>query len=262
MVSSQHPTGSPIHFPEVASSKGSSGFFKRLWPLIILNLANYLAKTTISIPKITVQAKKLLDFSHDQPLTIFFEGSLSQLVYVCSESTLNSSSNQPTTSNKQQASSLPLASMTSRFTKAEKGKSQLRESQTSTVKRIKAPSLDTSALIKDNALTLIGRLTNPYEQKIWSLIPSLPRKWNLKGRAVGSDLGNGCFQFRFEKEEDLRRVLDNRPYYFAYWMIILQRWEPVISNTFPSLIPFWIRIKGLPLHYWHDDMVCRVGREL
>lgn len=97
---------------------------------------------------------------------------------------------------------------------------------------------------------------------MWALIPSLPRKWNTTGRVSGSDLGNNCFLFRFEKEEDLRRVLDNRPYHFAYWMVILQRWEPVISATFPSLIPFWITIKGLPLHYWQGDMVCRVGQEL
>ncbi|KAL0715672.1 hypothetical protein Bca4012_064994 [Brassica carinata] len=45
-------------------------------------------------------------------------------------------------------------------------------------------------------------------------------------------------------------------------MVILQRWEPIISNTFPLMIPFWIRIKGLPLHYWQDGMVCRVGQEL
>lgn len=138
----------------------------------------------------------------------------------------------------------------------------MREDKTNTIPRIKAPSIDTSALIKDNALTLIGRITNPQEQKIWALIPGLPRKWNLLGRAVGSDLGNNCFQFRFEREEDVRRVLDNRPYHFNYWMVILQRWEPVISNSFPSMIPFWVKIKGLPLHYWQDDMVCRVGQEL
>lgn len=103
---------------------------------------------------------------------------------------------------------------------------------------------------------------NPKEQKIWALLLALPRKWNLQGRVVGSDLGNNCFQFRFEREEDIRRVLDNRPYHFAYWMVILQRWEPVISNSFPSMIPCWIKIKGLPLHYWHDDMVCRVGQEI
>lgn len=123
--------------------------------------------------------------------------------------------------------------MAPRFTEAEKGKHQMRNKQENGIKRIKAPSLDNSALIKDNALTLIGRLTNPQDQKIWALIPALPRKWNLLGRETGSGLGNNCFQFRFEREDDLRRVLDNGPYHFAYWMVILQRWGPVISNSSP-----------------------------
>lgn len=130
------------------------------------------------------------------------------------------------------------------------------------IRRIKAPYVDNSALIKENALTLIGRVTNPQEQRIWALLPSLPRKWHLQGRITCSDLGNGCFQFRFEKEEDLKRVLDNRPYHFAYWMVIIQRWEPIISASFPSQIPFWIRIKGLPLHFWIDEMVCNIGKDL
>lgn len=118
------------------------------------------------------------------------------------------------------------------------------------------------ALIKDNALTLVGRITNPKEQQIEALIPALPRKWNLKGRVTGSDIGNNCFQFRFELEEDLKRFLENIPYLFNYWMVIIQRWEPVISSVFPSKIPFWITIKGLPLHYWHDKMVKEVDQEL
>lgn len=139
----------------------------------------------------------------------------------------------------------------------------MRETQQEThIRRIKVPAIDTSKLIKDNELTLIGRLTNPKEQRIWALIPSLPRKWNLHGRVVGSDLGKDCFQFRFEREDDLQRVLEHRPYHFNYWMVLLRRWEPIISDFFPSSIPFWIRIKGLPLHYWDDDVVRNMGKEL
>lgn len=136
------------------------------------------------------------------------------------------------------------------------------ESEIPQTRRIKAPCVDNTALIKENALTLIGRVTNPQEQRIWALLPALPRKWQLQGRATGSDLGNGLFQYRFEREEDLQRVLDNRPYHFAYWMVIIQRWEPIISASFPSQIPFWIRIKGLPLHFWLDEMVCNIGKDL
>ena len=152
--------------------------------------------------------------------------------------------------------------MARRFSKEEKGKDQLKIHDGPHIIRIKAPCVDNSALIRDNELTLIGRTTNPQEQRMWALIPALPRKWHLQGRVSGSDLGNGCFQFRFEREEDLKRVLDNRPYHFAYWMVILQRWEPIISESFPSQIPFWIRVKGLPLHFWHEDMLCDIGKEL
>lgn len=152
--------------------------------------------------------------------------------------------------------------MALRYSEAEKGKKQMVEETANKIKRIRAPSLDTTALIKENALTVLGRLTNPREQRIWALLPGLPRKWNLLGRAEGSDLGNNVCQYRFDREEDLRRVLENGPYQFDNWMVILQRWEPVISASFPSQISFWIRIKGLPLHYWLDDMVYRVGQEL
>ena len=51
--------------------------------------------------------------------------------------------------------------MAPRFTEAEKGKQQFTNEKTDKIKRIKAPRLDNEALIRDNALTLIGRLTEP-----------------------------------------------------------------------------------------------------
>lgn len=45
-------------------------------------------------------------------------------------------------------------------------------------------------------------------------------------------------------------------------MVILQRWEPVIDSSFPSQIPFWIEIQGLPLHYWKPKMLTDIGEAL
>lgn len=45
-------------------------------------------------------------------------------------------------------------------------------------------------------------------------------------------------------------------------MLLLQRWEPVISASFPSEIPFWINIKGLPLHFWHARTIEDIAKEL
>jgi len=129
-------------------------------------------------------------------------------------------------------------------------------------KRVRARDLDNSELIKENALTLMGRLTNPMHQRLWSLFPFISNRWNLKGKAVGSDLGRGCFQFRFDYEEDLQKVLENKPYHFDHWMVILQRWELVISASFPSMIPFWIEVQGLPKHYWLPKMLFTIGEDL
>lgn len=148
-----------------------------------------------------------------------------------------------------------------RLTEEEKGKAKVGEQQTRPRIRIRASNLDTSRLIRENALTLIGRVTNRREQNMASLLPYLTRKWNLVGKIHGSDLGNDCFQFRFQEEEEMRTVLENRPYQFNRWMVILQQWEPVISPTFPSQIPFWISLKGIPLRFLDDKILRDIGQE-
>lgn len=142
-----------------------------------------------------------------------------------------------------------------RITAAEKGKDIMTTTRGPQRKRIWASAFDNSTLLLGNALTLIGRLTNPKEQSITHIINDLPQIWTLQGRVVGLEIGNYCFHFRFQEEEDLQRVLSNRPHHSNHWTLILQRWEPVISASFPSQIPFWIQLKGLLLHYWHAKMI-------
>lgn len=150
--------------------------------------------------------------------------------------------------------------MSRRLTTEEKGKGLLHAPPAR--KRIRAPEIDTSALIQANLLTIIGRLTNPQEQSVNEVISTLPRRWKTEGPVTGADLGHSCFQFRLSTEKDLKEVLANRPYNHNNWMLILQRWEPVISNSFPSEIPFWIKLQGLPLHFWHQEMIYNIGYEL
>lgn len=65
--------------------------------------------------------------------------------------------------------------MNRRIPYSAKGKGIAREDSPPLRKRIRiqAPDLDTSDLIQENSLTLIGRLTNPTVQRLWSLIPFL-----------------------------------------------------------------------------------------
>ncbi|CAL9224796.1 unnamed protein product [Arabidopsis halleri] len=109
-----------------------------------------------------------------------------------------------------------------------KGKEKVDEFSPPPRKRIRALEMDTTDLIQENSLTLMGRLTNPSIQRLWSLIP----------------------------------FLSNRPYHFDQWMVILERWEPVISASFPSKIPFWIELQGLPIHLWKSQMIYKIGEEV
>lgn len=129
-----------------------------------------------------------------------------------------------------------------RYTAEEKGKGMVQIDLSKPRIRIRAPDFDPSELIKDNLLTLVGRITNPREQRMSAVLPFLAKKWNLVGRTEGTDLGNVVFQFRFKDEADLQTVLENRLYHYGGWMLLIQRWEPIISATFPSQVPFWINL--------------------
>ena len=128
--------------------------------------------------------------------------------------------------------------------------------------RVKVPLPDNSELLRKHTLTLIGRVTNKTVQKVWSVIPFFTEHWKTEFKPVGSDLGNGLFQFQFELESDLLSVLEQRSYHYARWMIILQRWEPTISPSFPSLIPFWVKVQGLPVHLWTEATIKCIGEDI
>lgn len=150
-----------------------------------------------------------------------------------------------------------------RISSTEKGKGLALDShQPQRTARVKVPLPDNSELIRKHSLTLIGRVTNKSVQKVWSLIPFFIEHWKTEFKPVGADLGNGLFQFQFERETDLVAVLDQRPYHYARWMIILQRWEPTLSPSFPSLIPFWIKVQGLPVHLWTEDIIKIIGQDI
>lgn len=156
--------------------------------------------------------------------------------------------------------------MHKRLSSAEKGKGLALTSQEEAPRkarvRVTTETPDNSARFRQLNLTLIGKVTNPSVQKVWTLIPFFTDLWKTERRPVGSDLGQGLFQFQFEEEADLLGVLEKRPYHFAKWMIILQRWEPTISPSFPSLIPFWIKVQGVPLHLWTEATIKSIGEDI
>ncbi|KAF3547232.1 hypothetical protein DY000_02009206 [Brassica cretica] len=45
-------------------------------------------------------------------------------------------------------------------------------------------------------------------------------------------------------------------------MLLMQRWEPTVSEHFPSNISFNVRVHGIPLHYWSEGTVKTIDKEL
>ncbi|RID66694.1 hypothetical protein BRARA_D01815 [Brassica rapa] len=150
-----------------------------------------------------------------------------------------------------------------RFSAMEKGKGTVTEPYQAPRKaRVQVQVPDNSYLIQKHSLTLIGKVTNPTAQKVWALLPVLTERWSSGSRPIGSDLGQGMFQFQFSCEADLLEVLDKRPYLYAKWMLIVQRWEPSIAPDFPNLIPFWIKVQGIPLHLWTEEIIRSIGQDI
>ncbi|CAH2060233.1 unnamed protein product [Thlaspi arvense] len=152
--------------------------------------------------------------------------------------------------------------MAHRYSTAEKGKWIPVPSQQERRTPIKIPESDNSTLIEENKLTLIGRVMNPLVQKPHWVVEWLSQFWNLNAAVVGRPLGPDLFSFKFETEEDLANILRKSPYHYKRWMLVLQRWEPVISNDYPSSILFWVRIHGVPLHYWQTITFHSIGKAL
>lgn len=150
-----------------------------------------------------------------------------------------------------------------RLSAEEKGKGMITdEFQAPRTGRVQVQISYNTELLRKHELTLIGRITNPSVQKMWPLLSFFTDLWKSDTRPVGSDLGNGLFQFQFEQESDLLAVLEKRPYHYARWMIIVQRWEPTLSRSFPSLIPFWIKVQGIPVHLWTKETIQSVGEDI
>ncbi|VVB15578.1 unnamed protein product [Arabis nemorensis] len=152
--------------------------------------------------------------------------------------------------------------MNRKFSTAEKGKGIDQPVEPTRATRVRVPHFDPAELVHNHDLMLIGRITNPKIQKMWALLPFLADHWKVSSRPVCADMGHERFQYQFACEEDIQLIMANRPYHFAHWMVILQRWEPTVASPFPSQIPFWIKVHGVPSHLWSNAMLLSLASNI
>lgn len=126
---------------------------------------------------------------------------------------------------------------------------------------IQLPDQADEDLIKEYNLSLIGKILNPKKQNVERLIVAMLEQWGMSEKISACDLGNGRFLFNFDNEEDLNSVFDQSPFH-NYCMYVLVRWEPIIDENYPSLVPFWIQLQGIPLHLCTEQNLQTIGDRL
>lgn len=126
---------------------------------------------------------------------------------------------------------------------------------------IKLTDQDDSVLVNEFRLTLIGKILNQKKQNVEKLLQKMPAQWGLEDRVTANDLGNGKFLRNFTTEEDLNFVLRQSPFHFNFCMFVLVQWEPIVHDDYPWIIPFHVRVIGLPLHLWTEKKIEKYRRK-
>lgn len=127
---------------------------------------------------------------------------------------------------------------------------------------IKLVDREESFVIKEFNLILIGKILNPKKQIVEKLLQTMPSQWGLADRITANDIGNGKFLFNFMTEEDLKSVCSFCMFLFNFCMFVLVRWEPIVHDDYPWIIPFWVQLVGFPLHLWTDANLRNIGGSL
>lgn len=129
---------------------------------------------------------------------------------------------------------------------------------------IKVPEFDYTDLLEKYKLSLVGKMFHQDGRSVDALIKHMPKRriWDVEGRVRGSNLGNNKFQFDFDKEEDLLKVLQRRPCHFNKWSFSLERWTPTIKEDFPNIMLLWVTVIGVPTHYKKDESIKSIGGAL
>ena len=129
---------------------------------------------------------------------------------------------------------------------------------------IRVPAFDNSDLIEKFKLTLIGRMFHADGRSVEAFLKHMPKRriWDVEGRVRGKNLGDNKFQFDFDNEEDMTKVLQRRPCHFNRWSFFLEKWIPTIKEDFPNMLLLWATVSGIPIHYRKLETYQSVGQAL
>ena len=108
---------------------------------------------------------------------------------------------------------------------------------------------------EENAMSLLGRLLNPDFQPMDKMIETMPQIWRVYDRVRGIALSRDKFQFIFKREEDMMTVLNDRPWTYNNWTMLLDRWIPSPPVNFLTTVDVWVRIRNIPMNHYRIETI-------
>ncbi|XP_030970538.1 uncharacterized protein LOC115990910 [Quercus lobata] len=113
-------------------------------------------------------------------------------------------------------------------------------------------------------LSLIGKFLTckPYNRK--AAKTTLQKAWGLDKELQISEVGSNLFQFKFQSEYDLDRILRGGPWCFDNQLLMLTRWKAGMSakNVVLEHASMWIQIWGVPFDMMASKVAMEIGNKM
>ena len=118
--------------------------------------------------------------------------------------------------------------------------------------------------IESCSLSLIGKFLTckPFNKRVAKT--TLRRAWGLENSLQIIEVGPNLFQFKFETEFDITRILQDGPWSFENQLLLLQRWQKgmTVRNIRLEHAFLWIQIWGAPFDMVSPQVAREVGNRI
>ncbi|CAN1311984.1 hypothetical protein LINPERPRIM_LOCUS28526 [Linum perenne] len=87
--------------------------------------------------------------------------------------------------------------------------------------------------------------------------------WGRNGNIQAADISNSFFLVRFADEEDYQRAAFGGPWKIFDYYFSVARWSPNFNEEEPiKTILMWVRLSKLPIHFFNELAVSRIGNAI
>lgn len=114
---------------------------------------------------------------------------------------------------------------------------------------------------EEHNLSLVVKGTHP-SQNPAGIKVMMPKIWKLDGRINSRINEDGTVQFFFRQKHQLLTILDDGPWTYKDWLVIVDQWTRRHAPDYLKVIPFWVNIHNIPDDSRNPEAVTEVGEIL